>query len=210
MRSPVEERGQQLEEHLEVLPGGQQLLDAHHGDQDLREGRAHAPVALGLDHAHRPRLGDREVGPADPHRDREELRAQVRPGGGGESLGIVGEILDPQLGAEEVADLGPVAVDGGHEDVRGAVVGELDDELGQVGLDGVDAVGLQRRVEVDLVGGQRLDLDDLPRAMGADHVGHHPVGLGAVARPVHRPARPPGPRPPGRGGARRGGAGSPP
>ena len=49
---------------------------------------------------------------------------------------------------EQRADLGPVAVDRGHEDVRLLVArGELDDQLREVGLQRVDALGLQRLVD---------------------------------------------------------------
>ena len=40
---------------------GSDLLDPHHGDQHLGQRRAHAPVALGLDHAHGAGLGHREI-----------------------------------------------------------------------------------------------------------------------------------------------------
>src|SRR3954463_12543149 len=79
--------------------------------------------------------------------------------------------------------------EGGGEDGRGGVVGGLVDELGEVGLHGVHADRLEAIVEVDLVRGQRLDLDDLGGAVGTGDVGHHGGGLGAVARPVHGPAR---------------------
>ena len=52
-----------------------------------------------------------------------------------------------------------------------------------------DALLRQRLVEPDLVGGERLDLDHLVGAVGLRHRGHDRVRLGAVARPVHGPAR---------------------
>jgi hypothetical protein len=42
---------------------------------------------------------------------------------------------------------------------------ELDDQLGEVGLDRADALALERLVELDLVRGERLDLDDLVGAV---------------------------------------------
>ncbi|MPM54698.1 hypothetical protein SDC9_101477 [bioreactor metagenome] len=39
---------QQLHEDLEVVEGGQDLLDAHHRDQGLRQRQAHPAVALGF------------------------------------------------------------------------------------------------------------------------------------------------------------------
>src|SRR5699024_4338295 len=62
---------------------------------------------------------------------------------------------------EDLADLGAVAVDRGHQDVAGGVPGQLDDQLGQVGLDGLDAGMGQGLVQPDLLGRHRLDLEDL-------------------------------------------------
>ena len=76
-------------------------------------------------------------------------------------------------------------MDCGYEEVRGALSRELDDQLGQVGLDRPDARTLERLVEPDLVGRERLDLDDLVDALGLDEVDDDLVRLGRVARPVH-------------------------
>ena len=138
---PLGGRGarQQLQHHLEVAPLGQHLLDPHHRDQDLGQRRAHPPVALGLDDADRAGLGDAEVRAADRHRHRQELLAQVTPRASAIAAGS-----EPELPAlrdralEQRRDLGAVAVDRGHEDVRRLVVAELDDQLGQVGLDRLD------------------------------------------------------------------------
>ena len=43
---------------------------------------------------------------------------------------------------------------------------ELDDELGEIGLVGMNACGFQRGVELDLFRGHRLDLDDFVGAAG--------------------------------------------
>ena len=45
------------------------------------------------------------------------------------------------LPQEDLPDLGAVAVDRRHQDVRGLVVAQLDDQLGEVGLLGRDARG---------------------------------------------------------------------
>ena len=86
------------------------------------------------------------------------------------------------------ADLRAVAVDRRDQDVRRPVARELVDELGQVGLDRGDPLGGQAVVEADLVGGDRLDLDDLRDPVLARDAGHDRVGLGRVARPVDDPA----------------------
>ena len=48
---------------------------------------------------------------------------------------LVGQVRQVQLSGEHLADLGAVLVDRGHEDVRLHVVAELNDQLGQIGLD---------------------------------------------------------------------------
>ena len=120
----------------------------------------------------------------------QELVAQVRAGRGRELLRVVGEVRRGVVHAvqEDAAHLGAVAVDGWHHDVRGHVVGELDDHLGQVRLVGGDAPVGQVLVEVRLLGGHRLDLDDVVDALGGDDVGDDPVGLGGVTCPVDDPA----------------------
>ena len=131
----------------------------------LGKRQAHPAVAFRLDDADRARLGDAEVGPADGHRHAQELLAQVRPGRGGQRSRLVGQSggVARAGGGNSSRISDAVLVNGRHEDVRRSLAGELDDQLGQVGLDGLDADLCQRLVQADLVGGQRLDLDHLLR-----------------------------------------------
>ncbi len=102
---------------------------------------------------------------------------------------LVREFLSARDGLEEeLADLRPILMDGRHEDVRRRIVRELDDQLGQIGLVGGDARHRQRVVQLDLVGGQRLHLDDLAGTFRAHQRGDDGVGLGGVACPVDVPA----------------------
>jgi hypothetical protein len=87
---------------------------------------------------------------------------------------------------EDVLDLGPAAVDRRHEDVRGPVVGELHDQLGEVGLLGGDAMLGEGLVEADLLGGHRLHLHHFGDALALHDLRDDAVGLGRVAGPVHR------------------------
>jgi hypothetical protein len=61
---------------------------------------------------------------------------------------------------------------------------QLHDQLGQVRLHGGDALRLQCVLEVDLLGGHGLDLDDLVHALGLHEPGDDPVGLLGVPGPV--------------------------
>ena len=77
-----------------------------------------------------------EVRAADRDRHGEELLAQVPARRLGDRARLEPELLalgDRAL--EQRRDLGAVAVDRGDEDVRLLVVAELDDQLGEVGLD---------------------------------------------------------------------------
>ena len=183
-----------MQEDLEVGPGGYEFLDAQDGDQHLRQRQAHPPVALGLQHDDRPGIGDGEV--AAGHRDggAQELLPQVQPGRLGQ---LRRGVADPvrcrpahltHLLDEDVADLRAVAVDRRYQDVRGQVVPELHDQLGEIGLPYVDALLGQRVVELDLLGGHRLDLDHLAGVVRLDDVGDDRVGLCRVDRPVHHAA----------------------
>ena len=116
----------------------------------------------------------------------QELLTQVGAGRGRQLGRVVGEVAGRVLHAiqEDTADLGAVAVDRGDHDVAGHVVGQLDDHLGEVGLASVNALFLQVLVEVRLLGGHGLDLDDLVDALGLDDVRDDAVGLVLVTRPV--------------------------
>ena len=72
-----------------------------------------------------------------------------------------------------------------YQDVAGPVVAELNDQLGQVGLPRVDPGRGQRLVQLDLLGEDRLDLDDLRRSFSLYQSDDDSVGLLGVAGPVH-------------------------
>ena len=190
---PLAGRGarQQPQQRVQLRPGRHDLLDADDRDEDLRQGQAHPAVALGLDDDEGAGLGDREVRPGDRHLRAQELLAQVGPRRGSQIGGLVGQVRGRRparlghVGEEDLADLGPVPVDRRHQDVRGQVVAELDDQLREVGLPRRDAGCGERLVEPDLLGDHRLDLDDLVGVVRLRDRGNDRVGLGGVVRPVH-------------------------
>src|SRR5918994_1102134 len=106
---------------------------------------------------------------------------------------------------EQVVDLVSVAVQSGGDDVARGLFGQLDDPLAEVGLDHRGARGLERAVELDLLGGHRLGLGD-PRGAVALHDLDHVAAGGGGGRgpPPPGPPRPPPPPPrgppPGPGG----------
>ena len=95
--------------------------------------------------------------------------------------------LEPAV--EDLSDLRPVPVDRRDQDVAGAVVPELANQLRKVGLDRLDSRLRQSFVQVDLVRRDALDLDNLLRLMPGCDVGDDRAGFGRVARPVNMTAR---------------------
>ena len=167
---PLGGRGarQQLQEDLEVAPLGQDLLDPHHGDEHLGQRRAHAPVALGLDDADRAGLGDAEVRAADRHRHRRGTsRAGARRAASASAVGSQPRSWPcGDRALEQRADLGAVAVD---RRARGCATTRrraswMISSARSVSIAWMPARG-ERLVEPDLVGGERLDLDHLARAV---------------------------------------------
>ena len=152
---------QQLEHHLQVPESGHDLLDPHHRHEHLGQGRAHPAVPLGLDDDDAPGVGAGEVGARDGHARAEECVAKEGARRRGQRAGIVAETLQPEPLPEQVADLRPVLVDRRHEEVRGPLTRQLHDQLGQVGLQGVNPGRLERVVQSDLVCRERLHLHDL-------------------------------------------------
>ena len=140
IRSPVAERGRSWRNTSRSAEAREKLLDAENGDEHRWQRGAHAPVPFGLDDADGAGLGDAEVRAADTDARSQEPLAQVDAC----CLRQLGRVVgaDPRRDrpCEEVADLGAVAVDRRHEDVRRPVAVELEDQLGEVGLDRVDAL----------------------------------------------------------------------
>ena len=97
--------------------------------------------------------------------------------------------VEPQLAPEDVADLGAIAVDRRDEDVRGEVVVELDDQLGEIGLDREDAVRGERLVQPISSVAIDFTFTTSSHPVRAGDGGDDRAGLIAVARPVHRGRR---------------------
>ena len=139
---------------------------------------------VGADHEPA-RLGDGEVHAGQPGLRRQELLAQVPA----RRLGELGRVGQPgrraQLVVEEIADLLLLLVDGGHHDVAGRLLGELDDALSQVRIDHLDAAFDQIWIEVALFGEHRLALHQPRHAAVAQDAVHDAVVLVRVASPVH-------------------------
>ncbi len=158
-RLPRRPAGQELEEHRQVDQPRDHLLHAHQRDVDAGAGGGEPAVAL-VGHEHdRPRLGDGEVGAGDAHVRLPELLPQQPPADPGERRRVVGQLLAGVL-RQEAGDALARVVHRRGDQVRRPLAGDLDDELAEVGLGHLQPGGLQRGVEVDLLGRHRLRLHD--------------------------------------------------
>ena len=90
---------------------------------------------------------------------------------------------------EQLADVGLLQMDGRQHDVAGGLASQLYDPLAQVGVDHLDAMPLQERIEMAFFGEHRLALDHLLSIVAIENVEHDLVVLGRVAGPVHGSAQ---------------------
>ena len=91
---------------------------------------------------------------------------------------LAGEVFDVVVcgGAEflheQVGYLVPGLVDGGSDDVKRSVAGQLDDELAKIRLDGFDALRFEPLVQAHLLGKHRLALDNQVYVSALCHADH--------------------------------------
>jgi len=86
---------------------------------------------------------------------------------------------------EQPADLFGRQVQRRRDDVRGPLLGELNDVLTQVGLDGPDARRLERTVKLHLFSDHRLALDHAADVVFSGDIDDHPVGFFGRFRPEY-------------------------
>jgi hypothetical protein len=91
-------------------------------------------------------------------------------------------------GVEQLRDPFPGLVDRGRDDVTGRLVGDLEDELPEVGLPDLRPPGFEVLVDLDLLGGHRLALDHRLCVAVVDDLGDVSVGVRGVLGEVHRSA----------------------
>ena len=148
IRSPVADRGSSCRNTSRSRKRGMTFSMPDQRDQHARQRHAHPAVALRLDDADRAGVGDREVRAAEADLDAQELLAQELPRRRGEILRLDRPSSPSRhRAAEELADLGAVAVQRRHDDVRRPVLAELDDQIGEVGLERRDAGRFERHVQ---------------------------------------------------------------
>ena len=108
---------EQAQEDAGIRGGRDQLLDAHAGDVQRRQGGAEIGVALVGADDDRAGLGDGEVDAGQPGLGREEALAQVGACGAGQAQRIVLTLGRAEMLMEQFADLAALEMDGRHHDV---------------------------------------------------------------------------------------------
>ena len=205
IRSAVEERGQQLQEHLEVAPLRQHLLDPHQRHQ-------HASAASGTcarcprtrrRRSCRSRRSPKFAPETATGTERNFARRCRRAASAIAVASLPSELALGDRALEQRADLGAVAVDRRDEDVRLLVVGPswTISSARSVSSAWMPSASSASFIPISSVASDlTLITSSVPcaRAMPRDDR----VRLGAVARPVHDAARARSPPPPAARAAR--------
>src|SRR6266550_8314159 len=176
--------GEQLQKDVEVREARDHLLDSHERDVGARETRREPCVALVLEDEDRARLGHREVDARYAEVRLGEAATQRGAGRGRQRGDVVGG-RDSEFVREQRGDLGLGLVEGGHDDVRWRLAGQLDDVLAQVRFHWLDVTPGEGRVEVDLLRGHALALHHRPGATPLGDRADEVARFGCIARPMH-------------------------
>ena len=181
--------GQHLQHHRQVVEPRDDLLHAHQRHVHARQGGRQPPVALVGHQDDGAGIGDGEVDARDAHVGAQELLAQGAAG----DLRHVAQFFRVRVAefvVQQRRDLLAGLVDGGRDDVRRRFLGELDDVFAEVGFQHLVPQFFQVRVEMNLLGGHRLALDDDLGLGLLGNAGDDVARLGGVVRPMHTGAEP--------------------
>ena len=151
------------QENRQILRPRNDLLNAGDRNVDFRRRMGQPRVALIFDHHHGSRIGYHEVRAGDPDVRVEELLPQDAACDHRLIAGL--GLRAAQLLLEYASHVMPGVMQRWGDDVIGPLIGELQDVLAQIGLDGFQIVGLEPRVQVDLLGRHRLRLHKQFRAL---------------------------------------------
>ncbi len=179
---------EQAQEDAQVGCSGNEFFDPHAGDMELGKGDSQVAVPfVGTDNEPAS-LCDGKIDAGDPSLGLHELLAQFEAGCFDEVWGINVAVFGPQVFVEERADFFSLDMDGGHDDVAGWFVAQLDDPFSQIGIDDLEAVSFEEGVQVAFFGEHRLAFDYLLDAVLLQNAEDDFIMLGCVLRPVDRHA----------------------
>ena len=173
-------------EHSHTLVVWHQLLDTHRHDVKLRHGSSHVGIALvGANHTVA-RGSHTEVATSHARTSLHKLVAQVLSSTTSQvSRVVIADFLGDTFLLKHLAYFLTLQVDGRHHDMAWLLVQELDDALTQVGLHHVDAMLLQVRIHLALLGEHRLRLHHLLHVVVFQNAQHNLIELLRILRPMH-------------------------
>ena len=179
--------GEHRQEHGQIVEMLHHLLDARQRNMHARQGGGEPGIPLVLRDRDLPRLGNKEIGPGDPHVGIDIELPHVTPGDHRQLLGAVGGGGAQMLG-KEITDLPAANMHAGEDEVVGRLAAQLLDEFTQIALHHPIALLLKRRVEVDFLACHALALDDRLRLGGPHQPQNNFACLLGIAGPMHLPA----------------------
>ena len=153
---------------------------------ELRHGSGHIRITLvGANHAIAG-SSHTEVTSSHTCSGFHKLVAEMMTGTAGQvSRIIVADFLGDSLLLEHLSHFLTLQVDGRHHDMARLLMQELDDALTQVGLHHVNAVLLQIRIHLALLGEHRLRLHHLLHVMIFQDTEHNLIEFLCILCPVH-------------------------
>ncbi len=132
-----------------------------------------------------PGFCNRKVDAGNSSFGRYELLPQVIPSGSGQKYRIGVSFGCADVLVKRLTNLFLLDMDGWQHDVAWWFVSQLDDPLAQVGVDHLDVVLFQKRIEMTFFGQHRLALDDALYAVLLKDLEDNPIVLFGIFGPMN-------------------------
>src|SRR5208282_2493620 len=176
---------QHADEDGKVLEFRNDLLDADAGNVQLGHVGAEVGVTLVGADDEAAGLRDREIGTSHAGLGTQEIRPRVAAHRFGEVTRVVIARLRPDGSGKHLRNIAAQLVDRRDDNMAGRLVVELLDALAEIGLDHLDATGLEERTHVAFLRQHRFALDQRLGAVRREDVVNDVVVLAGIARPMH-------------------------
>lgn len=163
-RLPGGAAAQHLQEGGQILGAGNDLLKPRDGDLNAGRGTGQPRIAFVFHQHDGPGVGDEKVRSRDAQIGRDELFAQHAA----RHLRLLLRLLDTlhlERFGEDVGHVVARLVQSRGDDVVRLFVSQLQNVFAEIGLHDLDPAMFKMLVEVDLLGGHRLRLDDALHAL---------------------------------------------
>ena len=143
--------GEEFDERRHLHARGNDFFDAGDGDVHRREEARHANVAFAFDEHEGAGVGGDQVRAGDADVGVEKFFAKFFAGEAGEGFAGIERKIGFEFALEERGDAFAAVVQRGADEVRRLLVGDLEDEFGEIGFDDFDAVGFEDVVELEFL-----------------------------------------------------------